>query len=203
MTRKERNDLSRARIIDAALREFGEKSYAEASINTICEQDGISKGNVYHYFADKDTLYLACAQVCFDAIMSYLSANLPPVGQGVDYDLSAYFKVRQLFFEESPCYRGFFCQVSSTPPASLREALKEIRVPFDQFNIASFTAILKQAQLRPGVTLSEVAEIHMALQNALLSSEQMSRVAAGGVLARDALSFHWMDILLHGVIISS
>lgn len=200
MKQEEKNRLMRAKIIDAALHEFGEKSYAEASINTICEQDGISKGNVYHYFTDKDTLYLACAQSCFDAILRHLRESLPPAGQGVDRDLSAYFKLRQRFFEDNPCYRGFFYQISSTPPFHLKEAVQEIRTPFDQFNIAAFTDVLKQAELRPGVTLSEVTEIHMALQNALLNSEQMRKVTADGVAAREALSLHWMDILLHGVI---
>lgn len=203
MTRKERNDLSRARIIDVALREFGEKSYAEASINTICEQDGISKGNVYHYFTDKDTLYLSCVQECFDAIMAYVTAHLPPVGRGADRDLNAYFQVRQQFLAENPGYQGLFYQVSIAPPTHLREAVAKVRAEFDQFNINSFINILKKSKLRAGITLERVAEFHMAFQDTLLRSEQMRKATAQGLAAREGLSMQWLDVLLHGVISES
>lgn len=57
MKREEKNLQSRQKIMDAAWKEFGEKSYAEASLNTICKEGDISKGIIYHYFKDKDELY--------------------------------------------------------------------------------------------------------------------------------------------------
>ena len=54
MKREEKNALSRQRILEAALREFSEKGYAAASLNTVCAENGISKGIIYHYFADKE-----------------------------------------------------------------------------------------------------------------------------------------------------
>ena len=54
MKQEERNRLKKEKILGAALREFGAKSFAEASVNTICGEDGISKGIIYHYYTDKD-----------------------------------------------------------------------------------------------------------------------------------------------------
>ncbi|MDW7730622.1 MAG: helix-turn-helix domain-containing protein [Bacillota bacterium] len=45
------------RIIDAALDEFAEKDYEAASLNNIIARAGISKGSMYHYFANKEDLY--------------------------------------------------------------------------------------------------------------------------------------------------
>ena len=53
MKREEKNNMTRQRIIDAALDEFGEKNYAEASLNTICTVGNISKGIIYQYYKDK------------------------------------------------------------------------------------------------------------------------------------------------------
>jgi TetR/AcrR family transcriptional regulator len=46
------------RIIDAALDEFADKDFEAASLNSIIAKAGISKGSMYHYFANKEDLYL-------------------------------------------------------------------------------------------------------------------------------------------------
>mgnify|MGYP002539826609 CR=1 FL=1 len=58
MKREEKNALSRQRILDAAMEEFSRNGYDGASLNTVCAEKGISKGIIYHYFKDKDELYL-------------------------------------------------------------------------------------------------------------------------------------------------
>lgn len=46
------------KIIDAALDEFAAKDFEAASLNSIIAKAGISKGSMYHYFANKEDLYL-------------------------------------------------------------------------------------------------------------------------------------------------
>jgi len=45
------------KIIDAALDEFADKDFGAASLNSIIVKAGISKGSMYHYFANKEDLY--------------------------------------------------------------------------------------------------------------------------------------------------
>ena len=45
-------------LLDAALLEFSQKSYEEASVNRIIADAGISKGTFYYHFKDKADLYL-------------------------------------------------------------------------------------------------------------------------------------------------
>lgn len=47
----------RARILQAAALEFGTHGFADASLNRIVEQAGISKGSMYYYFEDKEDLF--------------------------------------------------------------------------------------------------------------------------------------------------
>ncbi len=48
----------RERIINAAMNEFAQKGFKNASTNEIVRQAGISKGLIFHYFNSKKQLYL-------------------------------------------------------------------------------------------------------------------------------------------------
>jgi TetR/AcrR family transcriptional regulator len=55
------------RILHTAERLFAEHGYEGVSINMIAEQAGVSKGNIFHHFSSKETLYQtvlgsACAE---------------------------------------------------------------------------------------------------------------------------------------------
>ena len=45
-------------IINSAIEEFGKYDYDRASVNAIIENSRTSKGTFYHYFANKEELYL-------------------------------------------------------------------------------------------------------------------------------------------------
>lgn len=47
----------RHRLINSAMKEFGNNTYAKASTNAIVKEAGISKGLLYHYFDTKEALY--------------------------------------------------------------------------------------------------------------------------------------------------
>lgn len=51
-------ELKRARILEAAVDEFAEKRFSEASINSIIKAAAIPRGSFYQYFSDKEDLYL-------------------------------------------------------------------------------------------------------------------------------------------------
>ena len=46
-------EAKQARIIEAALAEFADKGYPQASLNVIVARSGIAKGSLYQYFTDK------------------------------------------------------------------------------------------------------------------------------------------------------
>jgi AcrR family transcriptional regulator len=46
-------------LVDTARSVFAERGYGEASLNTIAEAAGVTKGAVYYYFADKQDLFRA------------------------------------------------------------------------------------------------------------------------------------------------
>lgn len=51
------SDDKRERILEAAAREFAAHGYADASMNKVLDEAGISKGAAYYYFDDKADLF--------------------------------------------------------------------------------------------------------------------------------------------------
>lgn len=49
-------------IISAGIREFSQKTYKEASTDSITKACGISKGILFHYFGSKKEFYLFCLE---------------------------------------------------------------------------------------------------------------------------------------------
>lgn len=72
-----------ASILAAAVTEFTEKGYAGARIDAIAERSGANKRMIYHYFGDKDGLYLAVLESAYAGIRSAEAelhlADLEPV----------------------------------------------------------------------------------------------------------------------------
>lgn len=63
-------DDKRARVFDAALREFSTLPFNEASINRIVKNAGIPKGSFYQYFEDKKDVYLYMIEVITEQKMA-------------------------------------------------------------------------------------------------------------------------------------
>ena len=57
MNQEERSERSRQQILDSALKLFSHRGYGATSVRDIAEEAKVSKGNVYHHFPDKETLF--------------------------------------------------------------------------------------------------------------------------------------------------
>jgi AcrR family transcriptional regulator len=53
---------SRERLVDAAVRAFSTRSFADVGVGDIAELAGLGKGNVYRHFTSKDALFSAAAE---------------------------------------------------------------------------------------------------------------------------------------------
>ncbi|HSP17337.1 MAG TPA: TetR/AcrR family transcriptional regulator [Thermoanaerobaculia bacterium] len=65
---EERSERSRQHILDAALKLFSHRGYGATSVRDIAEAAGVSKGNVYHHFEDKETIFRALLDRYFQAM---------------------------------------------------------------------------------------------------------------------------------------
>ena len=204
MKRAEKNALSRQRILDAAMREFSEKGYDAASMNTICAENEISKGIIYHYFKDKDELYLLCVADCFNGLTAHLGAWAESRENNIEARLRQYFDARLHYFVENPVCLGIFLNAVLYPPAHLAAELAEVRREFDAQNVAILTELLGSASLRRGMTVSAVVDdfrMYMDYFNAKYRAVLEEADSAELALREHEERCHrQLEILLYGVL---
>lgn len=200
MKRDEKNLQTRRRIIDSALQEFGQKSYGEASLNTICGSGNISKGIIYHYFQDKEELYLICVRECFDVLTDYLSGAVSLAHKPVEEALAGYFDARITFFGEHPLYLGIFCSAVMNPPAHLSAEIEEATADFQAQAVSILTALLGSVKLRHGVTIAEVTEVIREYQDFVNTRFQNKTFGASTLTEHEQRCRRFLQILLYGVI---
>ena len=71
-TAKNKRDpqAAKERILQAALAEFSEKGLGGARVDQIAERAGANKRMLYHYFGNKDDLFLAVLEFAYSEIRS-------------------------------------------------------------------------------------------------------------------------------------
>lgn len=77
MTQKERQARSKNAIFLAAMEEFGSHDYDAVTMDSICMNHSISKGMMYHYYSNKDDLFLLCVRDLFEALTKQLESEMP------------------------------------------------------------------------------------------------------------------------------
>src|SRR6267142_6229159 len=83
-TKPQRRDpaATRRKLLTAARREFAKSGLAGARVDEIAARAGVNKRLVYHYFGDKDALYLAVLEWVYEEIRAKERrlnlAGLPP-----------------------------------------------------------------------------------------------------------------------------
>lgn len=176
MTQEERKRRSRQEICRVALEEFGTYGYEKTTMERICTRHNISKGMMYHYFANRDQLYLHCVERTFGDLKVYLeqaveremvqSARKNPVEA-----IQGYFLLRETYFRDRPLEKGIFEEVLFRPPKHLLEQIGALRAPVRAVNVRFLLWLMDQSRLRPGLTRDRAARY-------LEGMESVFRVAA-------------------------
>ncbi len=152
------------KIVESAIALFNKHGYSGTSINDISKRAQLSKGILYHYFKNKDELYLYCAKLCVDEYMKYLNEHLqnPIIKSDA---IAENIKVRLQFFVENPQYKTLFNYIVARKPAHLAEELINIRQTLADSNADRLVAIIKNTKLGKGVTKKDIIAFTAILQN--------------------------------------
>ena len=73
---KEKSFDRRKPLLDAALEEFSQSGFDEASINRILKNAGISKGVFYYHFKDKEALYICLVEEASRVKWDFIASEL-------------------------------------------------------------------------------------------------------------------------------
>ncbi|MBN2499437.1 MAG: TetR/AcrR family transcriptional regulator [Anaerolineales bacterium] len=98
-------------ILQAALEEFSQKSFDDASVNEIIKISETSKGTFYHYFQDKKDLYIQLMKAASETKWKFIQAEMAKqAGEDTPADIFELFKQQAQygiqFAEQYPAYHA-------------------------------------------------------------------------------------------------
>ncbi|MEZ4516125.1 MAG: TetR/AcrR family transcriptional regulator [Chloroflexota bacterium] len=96
-------------LLSAALNEFTARGYDNASINDILTRAGMSKGQFYYHFGNKEALYLALIGVLIEHKQTFLATTMTPADfqQDIFGILKAQVRYGLRFAREYPAINRF------------------------------------------------------------------------------------------------
>ena len=109
MKQAERQARSRKEILEAALDEFSCQPYGAVTIDGLCARHGISKGMFYHYFKNKESLFLSLVGQVFQGLAAYLSQWMAQASfADTAPTIQAFFLARSYYFAQHPQEKPIF-----------------------------------------------------------------------------------------------
>lgn len=171
MTREEKNEISKQKILTAAIEEFGEKDYSLASTNSICKKHNISKGLLFHHFKNKDEIFLACVSTCFNELVSYIKLHYITTDKNLEDNLNKYFEVRHDFFDNHPYYNHIFKIANLNAPKHLIDKITELKLPLIKLNKNILSNILDGLTLKDEFSKEELIKIILNYSDYLLANK--------------------------------
>ena len=152
-TQEARSHRSRTQILEAALELFSHRGYGATSIRDIADAAGVSTGNVYHHFRDKDAIFQELLTQYWSAIESpdfvfnraLLSGpfpdNLEEIGQAARDMIVEYRRYVALIYVDVIEFEG----------SHIRKFYSEMSQRFSRFAALNRDRLMTDARLRPGV----------------------------------------------------
>lgn len=197
MKKEEKTELTKERILTAAMTEFGKKGYFGASLNHICGS-GISKGLFYHNFKNKDAIYLACIEKSIHSLLEYLQQ------QDLGLNLHKYMDARLDFFHKNDYATRLFFEAALQPPVQLKEEINKLQKDFNEFNRQLYKRILSSLSLREGIEESDAMEYFSLMQhmfNGYFSSPHYNNMPLSELVAAHEINLtKFLDFMLYGIV---
>jgi AcrR family transcriptional regulator len=137
----------RERVLQAAMREFGEHGFSSGSLNVVARDAGVAKGSLFQYFNDKLELYATVCEVVSIAIHDELIVRMrslpvrPPF-----FDLIEWLLVEWVdYFAGHPLERGVTAAANLEVDPRVREAVRTIA---QRHHLVVLTPLLADAHVR-------------------------------------------------------
>lgn len=171
MTQEERQERSRQRIFAAAMEEFCEGAYETVTMDRICAKHAISKGLMYHYYANKDELFLLCVEHTFRLLKNYIEEHArKPDGQNTMETIRNFFMLREYFVELHPQCGRIFEIAMFHPPVHLAEEIDRLHEPLTRLNQEYLKDVVAHMPLRQGIRPESVIRMLEGIEYLIRSS---------------------------------
>lgn len=202
MKQQERQESSRQKIFCAAMEEFGQNNYDKVTMESICAKHHISKGMMYHYYSNKDDLFLLCVEDTFRLLQDYVEQKIKsPKSEGYVESIQHFLKMREYFFEQHPMQKCIFENALVHTPKHLEKEIQKLHQSIKEMNNRFMESVVENMPLRPGVEKQKAMQ-YLESMEYLLPMVVKSRVSSpqSDLHTMFANAQDILDMLLFGIV---
>jgi len=115
------------RILLSAIDEFSRRGYSAASTNTIVSMAGTSKGLLFHYYGNKEELFLECAGYVVEKMVQYVKERLHFNSSDIFSRFRQSLELKMCFYRDHPTYAGLVSAMwySEEFPSKIEEHIRK------------------------------------------------------------------------------
>jgi TetR/AcrR family transcriptional regulator len=158
-------EATRTKLLTAARREFANSGLAGARVDEIAARAGVNKQLVYHYFGDKDALYLAVLEWVYEEIRAHERKlnleGLPPE--------RAIRKLIESSFDHLATHPDFILLLNDENRAGARHVRGSRKLEAMHSPLVSMVSKILSEGVRTGVFRKGINPVHLYISIAGLS----------------------------------
>ena len=202
--RRRNPEATRNKLLVAARREFADSGLAGARVDEIAARAGVNKQLVYHYFGDKDALYLAVLEWVYEEIRAHERElnleGLPPE--------RAIRKLIESSFDHLATHPDFILLLNDENRAGARHVRGSRKLEAMHSPLVSLVSKILSEGVRSGVFRKGINPVHLYISIAGLSYFFFSNTPTLSAIfgkdlssraARRARRRHVADLVLHSL----
>jgi len=116
------------RILKAAMEEFSKKGFSGASTNEIAKEAGTAKGLIFHYFKDKENLYLETYKKAVNTLVEEFETFIAMSKEKNFFETLKEWSYKKLeFMAENPEVSDFMLTMLNLPKDMENQVLAEVK----------------------------------------------------------------------------
>ncbi|WMT77611.1 TetR/AcrR family transcriptional regulator [Bradyrhizobium sp. Ash2021] len=195
---------TRKKLLTAARREFADSGLAGARVDEIAARAGVNKQLVYHYFGDKDALYLAVLEWVYEEIRAQERKlnleGLPPE--------QAIRKLIEASFDHLDAHPDFIVLLNDENRGGARHVRGSRKLEAMHSPLVSMVSTILSQGIRAGVFRKGVNPVHLYISIAGLSYFFFSNTPTlsaifgkdfSGTAAKRARRRHVVDLVMQSL----
>jgi TetR/AcrR family transcriptional regulator len=197
-------EATRQKLLIAARREFADSGLAGARVDEIAARAGVNKQLVYHYFGDKDALYLAVLEWVYEEIRAQERKlnleGLPPE--------QAIRKLIEASFDHLDAHPDFIVLLNDENRGGARHVRGSRKLEAMHSPLVSMVSTILSQGVRAGVFRKGVNPVHLYISIAGLSYFFFSNTPTlsaifgkdfSGTAAKRARRRHVVDLVMQSL----
>lgn len=154
-------------ILNAALEEFSAQGFDKASTNAIVEGAGVSKGLLFHYFGNKQTLYLAVFDMCMEVFEKFFEERSKDLPQNIIDRIIKISMIKLELFIEEPKMTKLITEAHINPPIALQREIRERQGRQEKKYLPLVAEDIDKGYFKKNVDPLKAIELVMMVSNAL------------------------------------